>query len=94
MATTMTIAELEAKLALAQAENERLKAKQAKAQTLTCKVSEKKAVSVYGMGRFPITLYKGQWLRLFLAGKQIMDFIKAHDGELAQGKDEAVGLES
>ena len=49
---------------------------------ITLKVSEKKAVSVYGMGRWPITLYKEQWLRLLEAQDTIREFIKAHDSEL------------
>ena len=39
---------------------------------LTYKVSGKGAVSVYGMGRFPVTLYAEQWERLFIvATKQV-----------------------
>jgi len=36
-------------------------------KALSCKVSEKGALSVYGLGRFPVTLYRGQWERLFAA---------------------------
>ena len=46
------------------AENERLKQQSTKAGTLSFRVSEKGAVSVYGLGRFPVTLYKEQWGRL------------------------------
>lgn len=49
-----------------------------KPKALTCKVSEKGALSVYGLGRFPVTLYRGQWERLFNARQQIADFIKAN----------------
>ena len=49
---------------------------------ISLKVSEKKAVSVYGMGRWPVTLYKEQWLRLLDSAQTIRDFIDAHDGEL------------
>ena len=46
------------------------------------KVSEKGAVSVYGMGRFPVTLYKEQWLKLLDMADDIRAFIAAHEGEL------------
>jgi hypothetical protein len=46
------------------------------------KVSEKGALSVYGMGRFPVTLYKEQWLRLLDMGDDIRSFIAANDGQL------------
>lgn len=53
---------------------------------LRCKVSEKKAVSVYGLNaRFPVTLYRTQWERLLTPGnvKAILDYIQDHAGELA-----------
>lgn len=51
---------------------------------LRLKVAEQsKALSVYGLGRFPVTLYKGQWMRLLTMSKDIVAFIKAHDAELA-----------
>ena len=46
------------------------------------KVSEKGAVSVYGMGRFPVTLYKEQWLRLLDMADEIRAFIAANEAEL------------
>jgi hypothetical protein len=46
------------------------------------KVSEKGAVSVYGMGRFPVTLYKEQWLRLLDMADQIRAFIAANESQL------------
>jgi hypothetical protein len=62
------------------AENERLrKAGQTK---LAMKVSEKGALSVYGMGRFPVTLYKEQWLRLLAMAEDIKAFIEAHNDNL------------
>jgi hypothetical protein len=42
------------------------------------KVSEKGAVSVYGMGRFPVTLYKEQWLKLLDMSAEIREFIAAN----------------
>ncbi len=52
---------------------------------ITLKVSEKGAVSVYGLGRFPITLYKGQWERLLdnATVEQVKAFIVVHEGELS-----------
>ena len=62
------------------AENERLrKAGHTKA---AMKVSEKGALSVYGMGRFPVSLYKEQWLRLLAMAEDIKAFIEANDDNL------------
>lgn len=66
-----------------QAENDRLREEKANAGTISCKVSEKGAVSVYGMGRFPITLYREQWERLIANIEKIKGFIKAHASELS-----------
>jgi hypothetical protein len=77
-------AELErmrAKLEASEAENEALKKPTARGQ-MTCKVSEKGALSVYGLGRFPVTLYREQWEKLLGYGDAIRDFIKANDGAL------------
>ena len=46
------------------------------------KVSEKGAVSVYGMGRFPVTLYKEQWLKLLDMSDEIRTFITANEAHL------------
>lgn len=46
------------------------------------KVSDKGAVSVYGMGRFPVTLYKEQWLRLLDMAEEIRAFIAANEAKL------------
>jgi hypothetical protein len=60
------------------AENERLK----RASRGTIRVSEKGGVSVYGLGRFPVTLYKEQWVKLLDMADDIRAFIRDHDGEL------------
>ena len=49
---------------------------------LRLKVSEKGAVSVYGLGRFPVTLYKEQWTKLLSMAEEIRAFIKENDARL------------
>ena len=49
---------------------------------LSLKVSEKGALSVYGMGRFPVTLYKEQWIKLLEISEDILAFIKANESRL------------
>jgi hypothetical protein len=72
--------DVQAELARLRAENEALKARGARGISL--KVSEKGGVSVYGLGRFPVTLYKEQWAKLLDMAGEIRAFIKAHDKEL------------
>ena len=72
--------DLQAELERLRAENAALKSKNAKAVHL--KVSEKGGVSVYGLGRFPVTLYQEQWLKLLDMGAEIRDFIREHAAEL------------
>jgi hypothetical protein len=62
------------------AENERLKARQSRAVSL--KVSEKGGLSVYGLGRFPVTLYKEQWTKLLDMAEDIRAFLKENDSKL------------
>ncbi|HTY64209.1 MAG TPA: hypothetical protein VMG30_18305 [Acidobacteriota bacterium] len=62
------------------AENEALKRSSSKG--LSMKVSEKGALSVYGLGRFPVTLYKEQWLRLLEMTEDIRAFIRQNDAQL------------
>jgi hypothetical protein len=69
------------------AELERLRAenaalKKGASSGLRLKVSEKGALSVYGMGRFPVTLYKEQWLRLLDMADEIRAFIAANESQL------------
>lgn len=72
--------DLQAELQKLRAENQRLK--QAGRGKLAMKVSEKGALSVYGMGRFPVTLYKEQWLRLLSMAEEIKAFIEANQDSL------------
>ena len=58
--------------------------KTASQRKLTCKVSEKGAVSVYGLGRFPVTLYASQWGRLLGEAEHIKRFISQNEASLAK----------
>jgi len=62
------------------AENERLKNRSTRGVSL--KVSEKGGVSIYGLGRFPVTLYKEQWTKLLDMADDIRAFIRANDSSL------------
>jgi len=62
--------------------NENAALKKGASSSLRLKVSEKGALSVYGMGRFPVTLYKEQWLKLFGMADEIRAFIAANDAQL------------
>jgi hypothetical protein len=73
----MTDEEMKAEIERLRAENESLKSP-VRGQ-ISLKVSEKGAVSVYGLGRFPVTLYKEQWAKLLAAGDQIKAFIETND---------------
>jgi hypothetical protein len=72
--------DLRAELERVKAENERLKSQ--RGRNVSLKVSEKGGVSVYGLGRFPVTLYKEQWTKLLDMADEIRTFIKEHDAEL------------
>ena len=72
--------ELRAELERLRAENEQLKSRGARG--ISMKVSEKGAVSIYGLGRFPVTLYKEQWLKLLEMADDIRAFIKENEGKL------------
>jgi hypothetical protein len=70
-----------------QAGLERLRAENAQLKNkdkggLTLKVSEKGAISLYGMGRFPVTLYKEQWLRILGNASEIETFIRDNESRL------------
>jgi len=77
----MTEADLKAELERLKAENERLKSDRGRGST-AIKVSEKGGVSVYGLGRFPVTLYKEQWTKLLNMADEIRAFIKDNDARL------------
>ena len=72
--------DLKAEIERLRAENEALK-KPARGQ-MSLKVSEKGALSVYGLGRFPVTLYREQWEKLLGMADEIRTFIRENDGAL------------
>ena len=78
----MTHETAEQELARLRAENAALKATKPAPGALSFKVSNKGAVSVYGLGRFPVTLYVGQWERLLAVVPQLGQFIEDHRSEL------------
>jgi hypothetical protein len=76
----MSDEDLKAELERLRAENAALKNRTARGVSL--KVSEKGGVSVYGMGRFPITFYKEQWTKLLGMSEEILQFIKENEDKL------------
>jgi hypothetical protein len=72
--------DMKAEMERLRAENDALKKTSAKG--LSMKVSEKGGLSVYGLGRFPVTLYKEQWNKLLDMSDDIRTFIKANDSSL------------
>jgi hypothetical protein len=72
--------ELRAELERVKRENEALKSRPR--STTSLKVSEKGGVSVYGLGRFPVTLYKEQWLKLLAMSDEIRRFIDENASRL------------
>ena len=76
----MSDEDLKSELERLRAENERLKSQ--KGRGVSLKVSEKGGVSVYGLGRFPVTLYKEQWTRLLAMADEIRAFIKDNEASL------------
>ena len=76
----MSEEDLKAELAKLKAENESLK--KSSARGISLKVSQKGAVSLYGMGRFPVTLYKEQWLKILEMADVIRSFVSENDAQL------------
>ena len=72
--------DMQSELERLRAENEALK--KTKSNNITFKVGQKGGMSMYGLGRFPVTLYKSQWLILLDATEKIKEFLKDHDHEL------------
>ncbi len=78
----MSDADLKAELERLKAENEALKQQQSRRGSLFLRISEKGALSVYGLGRFPVTLYKEQWLKLLGISDEIKKFIEDNNERL------------
>lgn len=76
----MSDEQLRAEIEKLRKENDALKKTSAKG--LSMKVSEKGALSVYGLGRFPVTLYKEQWVKLLGMVEDIHAFLQANDAQL------------
>jgi hypothetical protein len=76
-----SMADLQAQLDALKAENAKLK--DARNARISLKVSAKGAVSLYGLGRFPLTLYSGQWDRVLSMADQIRTFMDQNKDKLA-----------
>ena len=77
---TMSENDTQTELERLRTENERLK--RGASRGVTLKVSEKGGLSVYGLGRFPVTLYKEQWTRLLDMADDIRTFIRTNETSL------------
>ena len=76
------MSEEDLKAELERLRNENASLKKGAATGIRMKVSEKGAVSIYGMGRFPVTLYKEQWLKLLDMSPDIRAFISENEALL------------
>jgi hypothetical protein len=76
----MATEDIHSELERLRAENEALKQK--RNTSVSMKVSEKGAVSVYGLGRFPVTLYQEQWTKLLALADEIKTFIEENKSKL------------
>jgi hypothetical protein len=83
--------ELRAELDRVKAENEALKKRGQLGGSTMLKVSEKGGVSVYGLGRFPVTLYKEQWEKLLAMSDQIKGFIAENQDRLKVREEAGAG---
>lgn len=85
---TADVAALQATIEALRAANSKLAADNVKltvavaAPRVTLKVSEKGGVSLYGLGRFPVTLYHDQWIRVLGMADQIREFLTANKDKL------------
>jgi hypothetical protein len=73
--TEPTYEELRARL-------DELEAKQQRTGSISFKVSDKGGVSVYGLGRFPVTLYYEQWIKLLDRAQDLRDFLEENKSKL------------
>jgi hypothetical protein len=83
--TELEMIQLQKEVEQLRQENEALKAPKKRAEpSVSFKISAKGAISVYGLGRYPVTLYEGQWTKLFAAAKDIATFINANQDKVAK----------
>lgn len=80
--TDDTPEDVQAELERLRAENAALKQSHKAGRPMMMKVSAKGGLSIYGLGRFPVTLYKEQWTKLLDLADEIRSFIVEHDAEL------------
>jgi len=80
--TTNHMSEEQMKQELERLRAENAALKQTSAKGLSMKISEKGGLSIYGLGRFPVTLYKEQWKKLLDLKDDIMAFLAANDAQL------------
>ena len=78
----MSDEDLQKEIERLKAENEKLKEDKKKPRDIFFKVSQKGAVSAYGLGRFPVTLYKEQWQKLLDKKDEILEFILENEADL------------
>ena len=78
----MTEDELKAEVERLRAENETLRKGGSRGGGPSLRVSEKGGLSVYGLGRFPVTLYKEQWTKLLDMAEEIRAFIRENESKL------------
>ena len=78
----MSDVDMKEELERLRAENAKLKKGGGAGKGISFKVSQKGALSVYGMGRFPVTLYKEQWIKLLDKKDELLAFIEENDSQL------------
>lgn len=83
---TLTKEQMSAIIAQLTADNAKLRQSVPAPKALSMKVSEKGALSLYGLGRFPVTLYASQWERVLASTTQISQFLKANESTLKRGE--------
>lgn len=83
---TISMTDLQAQLAMLKAENEQLKLQKQNARyaNVGMKIGEKGGLSVYGLGRFPVTLYKQQWVKLLSMKGEIERFMAENADRLTE----------
>jgi hypothetical protein len=77
--------DLHSELQRLRAENAKLRQRESEG-AIRLKVSDKGALSVYGLMRFPVTLYREQWMTLLAEKERILEFLSAHDGDLKSAR--------